>query len=230
MAQGLHARLRPCACALPRGVRIGAVVGASGGSESDIHSLIRTPCHDPSERRCMRDHCDSAFWSFEETRHEIEVSLSGIAEACRRPRHGGIGIASAQPLGKCFNRAVFEDPGGRVIEPWRLDDGNRKRHGDDLRSLDRPERSARNTNVDMFGCKPGRQLLRLLSSALGQRRSRRRRVGTDEPFGVVFTLGVPCEDQAAHGSGGSHERGPYAIPPRSRDREQPWRRSPTPKE
>ena len=66
--------------------------------------------------------------------------MSGVAEACRRPRHGGVGIAPAHPLDERFDRAVFEDSGWGVIEQWRLDDGNRKRRGDDLRSLDRPER------------------------------------------------------------------------------------------
>jgi hypothetical protein len=95
---------------------------------------------------------------------------------------------------------VTASTGVRVIEKRCLDDGNRKRRGDDLRSLDRPERSARNGDVDVFGSKSVCQLLRLLSSAVGQRRSRRRRVGADEPFGVAFTLGVSGDNEAVHWS------------------------------
>ena len=153
----------------------------------------------------MGDDEDGVLWPCEKHHHSVEISLSGVAEACRCPRHGGVGIAPAHPLGKRLDRAVFEDSSWRVIEQWRLDDGNGKHSGDDLRSLDRSERSARNRDIDLFGCKPVCQLLRLLSSMLGQRRSRRRRVGTYEPFGVAFTLGVSGDDEAVHWCGGSHD-------------------------
>lgn len=67
---------------------------------------------------------DGAFWSSEKGRHSVEVAVSGIAEARRRPRHGNVGTSPLHPFDEGINRAIFEDPGWRVIKQRRLDDGN----------------------------------------------------------------------------------------------------------